>query len=518
MRFRFSQVAIVAAAIVLFAIANRGAYEAYFSDDDLDNIANTLLPGVDMFWRGLITPEFDRYNFRPVGHFTYRLLAQRFGLSFTPYVVFIQVLHLVNVGLLIWWLRRWEFTEKAAGAAGLMFAFQPALFAAFWKPMYLFDLWCAFFVLVTMHAWRSGWLIPALVSFWCAYKAKEVCIFLPVVLALQTPAQWKRAAVVGLVSLGFGGQALVANAPRNDDYALRLTFPALWQSGSYYLAKSFGLPVALAAAWWRVRDARLAWGVAGFGLLMIPLLLLPARLYAVYLYVPFLLLAVALAAVCERIPGKAVVVLLLLFCAASYVGLRRFRRAEIALGQSSRQFVEAACAGLPSQPQPAKAFYDGKPADRETWGMAAAYRLCNGRNLTMELAPWVVGAAGPVIRFHRSLDKKQAWVEVGDGAGEWMEGAYAWEEWFRWVAPRARLRVDGPVRLVVRPVPPQLPVVVEIQQNGRTLATRRLERAEAAEITVESQAGEITLITPEFRAPGDGRALGIPVVEVRRAP
>lgn len=518
MRFRFPQVAIVAAAVVLFAIANRGAHEAYFSDDDLDNIANTLLPGTDLFWKGWLSPQFDRFNFRPVGHFTYRLLAQQFGLRFEWFVAFIQLLHLVNVGLLFWLLRRWEFSAKAAGAASLVFAFQPALFAAFWKPMYLFDLWCGFFVLLVLHSWRSGWLIPSIVAFWCAYKAKEVCIFLPLVLVIQSPREWMRAAVLGLISLSFGGQALIANSARNDDYALRGTTSGVMQSLGFYLAKSFGSPVLLAAAWWRVRDPRLLWGVAGFALLMIPLLLLPARLFAVYLYVPFVLLSVACAAVLERVPARALIVLMLVFCAASYVGLRRFRRAEIAQGNSARQFVKAACAVLPSQPQWKKAYYDGLPADRAVWGTIATYRLCNGRNLTMVLEPWPLGGPGPVIRFHRSLDQKQARLEVTDGATDWISGGYGWEEWFRWSAPQARWRVTGPVRVTVRPVPAQLPVTVEFRQSGEVIARQRLERPEFAEIAVASRAGEIEMMVPEFRAPGDTRVLGIPVVEVKRVP
>lgn len=519
MRLRLPQIALVAAAVLLFVIANRGAYETYFSDDDLDNIANTLLPGADMFWQGLITPVLDRYNFRPVGHFTYRVLAQQFGLEYKAYVAFIQALHLVNAGLLLWLLARMGFAWRASAAATMLFVFQPALFAAFWKPMYLFDLWCAFFVLLAFHAWLSGWLIPALLAFWCAYKAKEVCIFLPVALAIYS-REWKRPAVLALVSLSFGVQALLANAARDDAYALRLTGAALWQSGVFYVVKSYGLPVWLAIAWRWVRDWRLVAGVAGFLLLLIPLLLLPGRLFAVYLYVPFLFAAIAIAAVFEKVPLRALVVLLVIFCAGSYVQLRRFRRAEIALGQSAKQFVDASCAALEGKPKWERAYYDGKPGDRELWGTIAAYRLCNGRNLTMQLDPWTPGVTGPVIRFDRSFDRKQAKVVVTESPRQWIEGAYGWEEWFRWTAPRARLRVDGPVTLLVRPVPTQLPVTVEARQNGRTLASQRLERTEIFTIDVPSAvADELELVTPEFRAPGDARPLGIPVVEVkRRAP
>ena len=51
MRFRFSQAAIVLTIGLVFLVANHAAYQGYFSDDDLDNLASTMLPDLSMFGR-----------------------------------------------------------------------------------------------------------------------------------------------------------------------------------------------------------------------------------------------------------------------------------------------------------------------------------------------------------------------------------------------------------------------------------------------------------------------------------
>ena len=103
---RLGPVAALIAVLVLFFVANRGAYQSTFSDDDLDNIAWTRTTPASTFLSGLLSPRYFPNHFRPVGHFTYYVLANTAGLRFRPYVGTIHLLHFANAVLLWLLLRR----------------------------------------------------------------------------------------------------------------------------------------------------------------------------------------------------------------------------------------------------------------------------------------------------------------------------------------------------------------------------------------------------------------------------
>src|ERR1700736_2095838 len=88
---------------LLFLIANRGAYKGYFQNDDLDNLAFTRSLSTWDFAKPLVSPQYFENNFRPVGHFFYRLMGRAAGLNFPPYIAVIHTLHLINV-VLLWFL------------------------------------------------------------------------------------------------------------------------------------------------------------------------------------------------------------------------------------------------------------------------------------------------------------------------------------------------------------------------------------------------------------------------------
>src|SRR5262249_3455869 len=136
-------------------------------------------------------------------------------------------LHLANVLLLWLLLRKLGFELAAAFAGALFFAFEIAVFDVYWKPMYVFDLLCGAFCLLSLLAYRSNWIIPSLLAFWFAFRAKEVAIMLPVVLAAyefsRGEKRWKRLVPFFAISLLLGIQALVANQSRDNDYTLRFS-------------------------------------------------------------------------------------------------------------------------------------------------------------------------------------------------------------------------------------------------------------------------------------------------------
>ncbi|MBK5291795.1 MAG: hypothetical protein JJE04_08995, partial [Acidobacteriia bacterium] len=170
------------ALLFLFVVANRGAYEGYFSDDDLDNIGWTRQTSSGDFAWGLITPRYYPQNFRPIGHFTFHVLGRTAGLDFRWYVLLIQCLHLVNT-LLVWLLlRRLSLPPLASAAGALFFVFHMALFDAMWKPMFLFDVYCGLFCLLSMLSYLNRRWVLSFLFFWLAYKSKEHAVMLPAVL------------------------------------------------------------------------------------------------------------------------------------------------------------------------------------------------------------------------------------------------------------------------------------------------------------------------------------------------
>src|SRR5689334_17071485 len=176
-KWRSAAVALTLA--LLFLIANRGTYKGYFSGDDIDNISWTSNSRTVAFLSGVARPVFFRNNFRPVGHYYFYALGHSVGLKFTPYVAVLQAFHLLN-GVVLWLvLRRLNLHPLAALSAILFFLFHTATFDAYWQPMYIFDVLCGTFGLLSLLLFIDRRWILSLICFWLAYKAKEVAVMLP---------------------------------------------------------------------------------------------------------------------------------------------------------------------------------------------------------------------------------------------------------------------------------------------------------------------------------------------------
>lgn len=375
----------VGAALILFFVANRGAYEGFFSDDDFDNLAWTTVVGLDVFRDGLLTPKFSPDNFRPVGHFFYRLLHTVAGFEFGRWVAVLECIHLLNVFLVFRLCKRLNASVKGAVAGAAIYAFHPALFAAFWKPMYVFDSLCGTLLLASAHLYLRDRLVLSFLAFWCAYKAKEVAIFFPLVLVaveLSRGRRWIRLAPFFAVSLSFGLQAVWANRGRDTGYTLRFTPQAFAECARFYAAHvALVLGPLLLWAW---RDRRVWLALAAFAVLMGPHWFLPGRLFAVYLYVPAIAVAVLAAFAVERVPVRALMVLAMGWFAYVYlVELRAFRRVELTAGPENREFFEKACALRPSFDARATVYFEGGPPHMAPWGVAGVYHLCYAPHLTL---------------------------------------------------------------------------------------------------------------------------------------
>jgi len=371
----------VLAAVALaafFLLANASAREGYFSDDDLDNLGWNSFVQLDEYRRGIVDPKLSPHNFRPAGHFMYYAMWRLAGLDFPWYAAPIQAIHLANAALL-WWLMRRLGAERwpALGGAAL-WLFHPALLAAHWKPMYVFDLLCGTFCLLALLAWLyKRWVLAAL-AYWFAYKSKEIAIFLPAAIALYEftagARRWKPLLPLLAISANFGLQAVFREKGPETAYTLHFTWDALRATVPFYASRIGWMLVSLAGlghtTWWTF---------GGFGLMLIPLLALPGRLFAVYLYVPLILLALALPIALGRLRWCAVAVL----CVAAYQdhrAIREFRREELAAARDRRVYVETLGRYLKARAALDELVLWGTPPSMNRWGPEGAAHLLSRRH------------------------------------------------------------------------------------------------------------------------------------------
>jgi hypothetical protein len=545
--------ALLAAMVILFLIANRGAYEGYFQDDDLDSLSWTQFARPGDFALGLISPLFYTNNFRPAGHCYYYAMGRLAGLEFPPYVTVIHILHFFNVWMVWLLIRRLGISAAAATAGALLFAFHMAVFDAYWKPMYVFDVLCAGFCLLSLLSYtRRKWILSFL-FFWLAYKAKEVAVMLPAALAAYElwlgEKQWKRLIPFFVVSLSFGLQGLWQTPHAGDDYVLRFTPVAIWKSITFYSSKVVLLPyagLALLALPFLIRDRRLYFGLATTGLLLLPMLLLPTRLYGAYLYVPLVGLAIAFAAVAARRHAALSVAFFAFWLPANYLELRLNRRTTLAQAQETQLYVSKLADFARSSPGTVGFVYDGAPSGLHSWGVQGALRYLYGRGdleirsiedsdvhkalrrESIALLSW-----HPIERklytVTRSPETPEvSYITMGRMTPVWQlrQGWYGLENHYRWIQPRATARIRRPsaadqFELTVNIGPAFIQEIgtteVRVLLNGHLLGQAAFTQPGWQTVRWDIAAGpagsvEVEfLVEPEYLPPNDPRTLGIPI-------
>lgn len=458
--------------IWLFYVASKGAYKGFFSADDLDNLAWTRHADLSSFLTGLLTPLFSAANFRPVGHFYFWALGHAFGLDFRPYVAVLHLLHLANLGLLWALLSRLQFAWPARAVGVVFFAFHMAVFDAYWKPMYIFDVSCAFFSLLSVLLWlgQRPWL--SLLSFWFAYKSKELAVAIPAILAAYELllGSFSFRALSAHIAGGawFIGQALFAQSGRTGgEYAIRLTPLTLWQTADYYASQILLVPHAgfgllFLPAW--LRDRRLWWGLLAALLWLGPMFAVPGRTFGAYLYLPLAGLAVAMAAVTERAGWKWIALPMTIWLVFNYAEMRNKRRATLAEAEESSTFVRSLSQVARNARETDTILLDGVPDSLQSWGIQGAIRYAfdrddltiinlrdtdhplPGPNANIVMLSWDAS----VRRLFSVRRTKEAgdvtYMEMTRLTPVWLlgEGWYQWEGNFRWTKPRAFAAIRRP--------------------------------------------------------------------------
>lgn len=388
----------------LFLAMNRDAYRGYFRDDELDNLSWAPHVPLTDFLKGVATPRFFENNFRPVGHFYFHAAEAFFGLEFPGYVAVIHAIHLLNVWLLWLVVRRLGAPPLAAGAGCAFFAFHMALFDAVWKPMYVFDVSCATFCLLSLLLYaRDRWLL-SFAAFWLAYKCKELAVMLPLVLACYElwfgQRRWKRLAPFFLVSASFGLQGILENPNQDNDYTFRFTADALARTSVYYAGRVFLIPylgfaVPLAAL--VARNRRTWFGLAVMALFLLPLLFLPGRMYSAYCYLPFTGLAIAFAGIAETSHVVSLALFFALWLPMDIHSLRLQRRETLAQDNEVRAWVTTAGRFADTKPRVDAFVFSGAPAGFQRWGVEGALKYLFERN-DLKIADADEPAAAELLR------------------------------------------------------------------------------------------------------------------------
>jgi hypothetical protein len=365
-----------AAFAALFLTVNRDAYRGYFQDDEIDNLSwAPYLAPLD-FLKGAATPRFQPNNFRPVGHYYFHAVEEIAGLDFPVYVAVLHALHLLNVWLLWLVARRLGATPFAAAAACLFFGLHMALFDNFWKPMYVFDVLCAGFCLLSLWCYaRERWLL-SFAAFWLAYKSKELAVMLPVVLlAFEVwfgQRRWKPLVPFFLASLSFGVQGILGNPNQDNDYTFRFTAAALAKTSVFYAGRVFLIPYlgfVVPAFALLARNRRTWFGLAAMALFLVPVLFLPGRVFSAYCYLPFAGLAIALTGLAEAASPAALALFLALWLPMDIHELRLRRRVTLANDDEVRTWMSAVRRFAAGKEQVDAFVFSGTPAGFHQWGV-----------------------------------------------------------------------------------------------------------------------------------------------------
>lgn len=453
---------------IFFLIANRGAYQGFYSSDDFDNIAQGR--GADLAYYGkmLLNPKFGGdANFRPAAALYYFAMPRWFDLHFNRYVAAIHAIHLLNV-LLIWLVAR-SLGASVAGAcaAALLFAFHMGMFAVYWAPMYVFDLVCGTFILLALLTYVNHRLFVSVVFFWLALKSKESAILFPFALAACEywlgPKKWKRLIPFFCISLLAGAEALIFNAHRDNAYSLVFSPSAVWTTVKFYAPKLTLLPIVFAflailaiVTISLVRSNQsVRFGVLSFVVLLAPLLLLPGRLFGAYLYIPLIGLALAISAVTRPIWLAAFFVLWIPW---NYRQMRIDRNTELAAADERRAWFAPIADFVRSNPAPTTFVYAGAPDSMAPYGISGALSVLHPPDTTMTIVPsdapesrvalsrrdvvlltWqdrkmIVTPRAADVVYVRLKQPAPLW-QLGDG---WID----YDRNFRWIGPHATARLS----------------------------------------------------------------------------
>ncbi len=370
---------------IAFVALNHSAYDGFFQDDELDTLKWAPASPAALFLTGLVTPKFQSDNFRPVGHLYFALMGNRFRLHFPPYMTPIFAIHLLNA-LLLWLLmRKLGIKPWCAIAAAAFFTLSVAAFDAYWKPMYVFDLLCTTFCLASVLLYSHRRWVLSFIAFWLAYKAKELAVILPAILAAYEywfgERKFRVLIPFVLAGLSFGIQGVVLNPNKDTPYTLRFTLEALSRTAPFYAYRFLMFPLSgfLLFALALVRDRRAWFGLLATLLVMVPLLFLPGRLFEAYTYLPLAVTAIALAAAASHTNPLFAWIALAIWLPFNLDQLHREKHTALDNDDQAFAYVDSMAKFVQQNPSVTTLVYDGVPPNFHHWGVTGAWNIIHRR-------------------------------------------------------------------------------------------------------------------------------------------
>jgi hypothetical protein len=364
----------------VFLVLNRAAYRGYFEDDDINSLAWTRWNPAFEYLKGVLTP-ISSQSYRAVGFYFFHVMGLAFGLDFRKYVAAIQAIHLINLWLLWLLMRRMGSPLLAAAAGCVFFALHAALLDAVWRPMYVFDLLCGTLSVASILLWTRGRWILSFLSFWLAYKSKELAVMLPLVLMCYElwfgGRRWVRLAPFLAASLSFAVQALLLHPDQANNYTFHFTLAAIATTAPFYAGQvfltpylGFLLPLGAVAA----RNRRTWFGLAMMGLFLFPLLWLPGRISSAYCYLPFTGLAIAMAGIAETAKPAVIAIFFLLWLPADIYWLKAQGNQTLQQDRDAREWITTLGKFAKRQPAVTGFVYQGMPETLHIWGVEAGVK------------------------------------------------------------------------------------------------------------------------------------------------
>jgi hypothetical protein len=397
---------------LVFVSLNHSAYDGYFQDDELDDLKWAPSRPASIFLTGLLEPKFELDNFRPVGHLYFALMGRRYGLDFPPYITPLFAIHLLNALLLYLLMRKLGVNLWCAIAATAFFTLSVTAFDTYWKPMYVFDLLCTTFSLasVVLYSYRR-WVL-SFIAFWLAYKTKELAVMLPA--ALVAYEYWFGERKFGvlipflLASLNFGIQGIALNPNKNNPYTLRFTSSALKHTIPFYAQRflMFRWSGLLLFILLLLRDRRIWFGLLAMSLFMVPLIVLPGRLFEAYTYLPLACAAIAIAAAASHLNPAWIWIALAIWMPFNLRQVRHERRATLDFDDKIFAFTDSIVEWVAQNPDLDTFVFNGAPPGFHDWGVSGIWNIAHKQ-------------IGLPTAFIKSAESKKFLAEQTVAYGSW---------------------------------------------------------------------------------------------------
>ena len=408
---------------IAFIVLNHHAWDGYFQDDELDNLSWAPHLPFSAYLQSMISPLFDKDNFRPVGHLYFALMGRAFGLDFPPWITPVFLFHFANGLLLFLLMRKLLIPQWHALAVVAFFLLSTAAFDAYWKPMYIFDLLCTTLSLSSILLYAYGRWILSFIAFWLAYKSKELAVMIPAVLVFYEYWFGRRKFLVLipflLAALSFGLQGILLNPNKHNAYTFHFSLNALRQTGAFYSWRFLMIPfsgLALFALAF-IRDRRIWFALLAMVLVMVPLLFLPGRLFEAYTYLPLACAAIALGAAASYIRPEWAWIALAVWMPFNLRQLRHEEHANLNLDGMASVFVDTMYNWAQTYPHPQTLVFDRPPGTYHDWGMTGAWNISNhteGLPVFWNKSPEGKAALAkePVTYCHWDAERRQAYFSV----------------------------------------------------------------------------------------------------------